>query len=237
MIKNAIKTSILLLLLAFVACSDDGLSTNETTTQNKNRKADFTQAEPTATRTSCNIYSTTNVLNTPGNQETFSVSTDLQNASFSWTSLSSNITIIGSTTGSSITVVYGPNFNGGSLRVDITSNYPSANMQCDTTVYLPYEDPCNKYTGAFIHENIPACYPASHPYGRYVLQNYSGNNSDVTWSVNYGTVLLQSGAAQVHVKAASLHPFTLTATINDGQCTRKVSKVIYPCDASGGFGK
>ena len=238
--KNLIKTSLLLLLLAIISCSDDGglnqKNIEQTTTKIKDKSITSVQT------TYCNIYSQTNTPNCKLKQETFAISSNLQNATFSWSTSSTGLTILGSTTGSSVTVKYESNYNGGSLRVDVSSNNPEPNMQCDDIINLPLEDctpiPCDENTTAFIKEYIGACYPATHPYGRYALLNCPVPNDQVTWSVNYGTILLQSGAAQVHVKAAGLDPFTLTATFKVGNCTKKAHMVIYPCDASGGgFGK
>ncbi len=238
--KNLIKLTLLCLSLFFISCSDEININSQDSTQNKVKKEEI-ESTTRGVQTSCNIYSTTNVRNCRGGIETFRASTDLPNATFSWSVSNSQMSIIGSSSGQTVTVKYGANFSGGNLRVDIISNSPNPNVQCDDILYLPYQnciyDPCDLYPSAYIQETIPACYPASHPYGRYNLVNYSGPSDNVSWSVNYGTVLLDSGPSQVHVAAASLHPFTLTATIKEGNCTKKVSKVIYPCDASGGFGK
>ncbi|SEB49277.1 hypothetical protein SAMN04489761_1024 [Tenacibaculum sp. MAR_2009_124] len=239
--KNLIKLTLLCLIISFASCSEES-NINAPDSYEKGIDKEVIETTTRGIQTSCNVYSTTNVKNCRNSIETFRVSTDLPNAMFSWSVSSAQMSIIGASSGQTVTIKYGSNFTGGNLRVDITSNAPNSNVQCDDILYLPYQnctyDPCSIYPSAYIQETIPACYPASHPYGRYNLANYSGPSNNVTWSVNYGTVLLDSGAVQVHVAAASLHPFTLTATIKEGNCTKKVSKVIYPCDSGGGgFGK
>ena len=238
--KNLIKLTLLCLTLVFASCSDETNINTQDSIENSVNKEEL-ETTTRGIQTYCNVYSITNVRKCRDGVETFRVSTDLSNATFSCSVSNSQMSIVGSSSGQTVTVKYGSNFSGGNLIVDITSNSPYSNVQCDYILYLPYEnctyDPCDIYSSAYIKEKIPACYPASHPYGRYFLANCP-SSINVSWSVNYGTVLLDNGASEVHVAAASLHPFTLTATIKEGNCTKKVSKVIYPCDAGdGGFGK
>lgn len=181
-----------------------------------------------------------------GNQVTYTLPiSGYSSPVFQWsvTSINNTMNIVGSSTGQSVVVSFDvANFQGGELEVDVYESSNPTGVHCGDVLTFgqgdcPIPNPCDGVTGTII-EDIEACYPASHPYGRYHL-NYSGNNNDVTWSVNYGTIMAQSGAAEVQVAAASLNPFTLTATINtqDG-CVKSINKVIYPCDAgSGGFGK
>jgi hypothetical protein len=181
-----------------------------------------------------------------GNQVTYTLPiSGYSNPVFQWSvsSINNTMNIVGSSTSQSVVVSFDvANFQGGEIEVDVYESSNPTGVHCGDVLTLgqgdcPIPDPCDGVTGTIV-EDIEACYPASHPYGRYHL-NYGGNNSDVTWSVNYGTITSQSGASQVHVAAASLNPFTLTATINTpGGCVKSINKVIYPCDASsGGFGK
>ncbi|NVK09724.1 MAG: hypothetical protein HWD89_11775 [Tenacibaculum sp.] len=232
--KNLIKMLMFIFVIALTSCSENensltnGLQSEVTIDDDVKRSA----------RTGCTITE----VSTYGNQVTYSVSLQgFNNPVISWQVLSGSMSIVGSNTNQTAIVSFDvANFTGGELKVSIYEYSDPNNTYCGETLTLSQgdcPDPCTGVSGTIV-ETIEACYPASHPYGRYYL-NYAGDNEDVTWSVNYGTITYQSGASQVHVAAASLDPFTLTATINtDGGCVKQISKVFYPCDAgSGGFGK
>ncbi|CAM1340690.1 hypothetical protein [Tenacibaculum aestuarii] len=234
--KNFIKMLMFVFVIALTSCSENenyltnGLQSELTT-------GDDNDLERSA-KTGCTITE----VSTYGNQVTYSVNLQgFNNPVISWQVLSGNMSIVGNNTNQTVIVSFDiSNFTGGELKVSIYEYSDPNNTYCGETLTLSQgdcpPDPCTGVYGTIV-ETIEACYPASHPYGRYYL-SYSGDNEDVTWSVDYGTITSQSGASEVHVAAASLDPFTLTATIStDGGCVKQISKVFYPCDAGGGFGK
>lgn len=220
--KELFKIPVLLFLLILSSCSED-----EVVLQQENK---IESTEGRAMLTSCNIIPVASINNCPGVSEDYTVETEeFTNPTYLWTVESGDITIISSNTNQNITVTYGSNYIGGSLKVVVSD----ANIICSTIEALAAGINCNGGGGcditASINEEISACYPS--PNGKFSL-TYAGNSSNVTWSVdnNNGTILSQSGKNEVIVKANNFSSFTLTATVTEGNCTETFSQVITPCN-------
>ncbi|MBL4606028.1 MAG: hypothetical protein JKY02_10305 [Flavobacteriaceae bacterium] len=220
--KKLFKIPVLLFLLILSSCSED-----ELILQQQNALENKVESPDGRVPTECGIISISNVGNCPGVSETYSAeSEEFTNPTYQWTVQSGDISITSSTTNQNVTVLYGPSYTGGSIKVVVTD----ANIICSTIEVL---GACGGGGGcditASINEVIPACYPS--PNGKFSL-TYSGNSSNVIWSVNNGngTILSQSGKNEVIVRANNFSSFTLTATVTEGNCTETFTQVITPCN-------
>lgn len=144
-------------------------------------------------------------------------------ATVSWTS-SWNISL-SNTSGASTTI---SNVTQGSssywIEATITIN------GCTTTLRKNFNGTNNSIPTFDIEEVIPACYPPSHPFGRYVTVP----SVQVNWSINYGYTT-PFGSMTI-VEPNSVGWFTLTATAtNDCGNTVSVSRNFYAdeCDDGG----
>lgn len=205
--KN-LRLLIPLLFIGF-SCVQEELEPSQGTTNLKN-------VASTPDPVNCTINGVSSVC--PNSQATYSYSTpDFVAANVNWRVTAGDISILNGQGSTSARLAFGSNFNGGTFEAlgsggdnscgYVTFNVASSAASCRN---LPLS----------ITTNIPAAYPARHPFGRYRLTGYP-QGANINWSVNDARIMLISGD-HIHVAANSRHPFSITATVTwseDNPCS------------------
>ncbi len=224
--KNLFKITFLLTLLISFSCSESEFI-EEQQVQNSIIDNSIDDLAVIQSTTTCTMYSISYDLN--AKTETFGVSSNISNAIFSWSATGTITTVGTNTTNNTITIQYPNNYNAGDgvLIVSVTDS-TNTSTHCGVTKHInTIGNNGNGNCGiqANIDEQIPVGYPT--PNGKYSL-SYTGNSSNVTWSVNNGVIVSSNGKFEVIVKATNLNPIILTATITEGSCVQTVTKEIIP---------
>lgn len=230
--KNLKLTAVVFLLIFSISCEkDESVLDVETQNQTESKVLSNKTNESNSKfiRTFCRIDGPDKGCKS--DDVTYTTSTDIVNPIYNWSIVSGNIssTIIGQGTDTA-TFQLGAFFNGGSVKVEITSSTNSDNCTFFQDIAL-----CRVIGGGSCSCPNPViddrlCVSGGHPHWRFQVDGISSSDQ-ITWSINHGTIRSNPNQSYVIIEpnSGSIHGFTVYCRVErtcpDG--SKKVRTAYY----------